>query len=45
MREGKPMKVNKLIEILKTFNHSADITTSISEDITISYITGGGALM
>lgn len=34
------MKVSKLIEILSSFNQDADITTSIAEDIAISYVTG-----
>ena len=36
------MKVNKLIELLQAFNPNANVTTSISEDIALSYITGGG---
>ena len=36
------MKCNKLIKILQEFNPNADVTTPISEDICISYITDDG---
>ena len=36
------MKNYKLIELLQAFNPNANVTTSISEDIALSYITGGG---
>ena len=41
------MKVKELIGILSTYNQDADITTPISEDITVSYIckdTNGNSL-
>ena len=36
------MKVKNLIKQLQSFNPNANVTTSISEDIALSYITGGG---
>ena len=36
------MKAKKLIEILLTFNPNADVTTTFSEDILVSYIDADG---
>ena len=36
------MKAKKLIEILLTFNPNADVTTTFSEDILVSYIDANG---
>ena len=38
------MKVKNLIKQLQSFNPDANVTTSISEDIALSYITGGGEI-
>ena len=37
------MKVDKLISELKTFNPSADVTLTTSEDIVLSYVCEDGA--
>lgn len=36
------MKAGQLIEILSTYNPDADVTTTFSEDILISYIDANG---
>lgn len=36
------MKAEKLIKILSSFNQNADVTTTFSEDILISYIDADG---
>ena len=36
------MKNSKLIEVLQSFNQDANVTTSIAEDIGISYISESG---
>lgn len=37
------MRCNKLIKILKEFNPDANVSLTTCNDITISYITNGGA--
>jgi len=36
------LKIKRLIELLKDFNPEADITTPISEDICLSYVSCNG---